>query len=181
MEEFGGSVNVFPLMKSLYRADRRMLQDFGRTITGDNYSSMPKGPILSMTYDFVRGKSASGILQGSWNAAFVTSGNKVTAKGIVDLGPLAPVEVDFLREEARLVKRKMIRGENVARWMHETCPEWQQVPQGTSRPLHIERILRFLPGHEDTDASMIKERMRHGEQLRSADRLSARPLLIAVG
>ena len=178
MDEFGGNVDVFFLMKALYRADRRMLEEFGRPITGDRYSSMPMGPILCETYDLVRGKSDAPGMQDRWNEAFSTNQNTVTPKGEIDRGPLAPVEEGILRDEALLVRQKRDNRESVAEWMHQTCPEWERVPAKTSKPLPIERILRFLPGHEKTNSEWVTAAIAHGGRIRSSDLLSDKPLLL---
>ena len=50
----GGQISVFVLMKMMYAAERHALATWHRPITGDNFWSMAKGPILSRTYDLIK-------------------------------------------------------------------------------------------------------------------------------
>jgi len=179
MEEFGGTIDVYFLMKALYRADRRMLMDFGRTITGDRYSSMPKGPIVSETYDLVRNKFDLPEFQAIWNEAFFTTAHTIQPRGIIDLGPLSPVEEDFLRFEAREVKAKRDNGENVADWMHKTCPEWERVDKGTSKPLKVSRIVEHLNPAPSLPAAEIEARLKQGRRILDKGKFSTKPLLLS--
>ena len=43
------------LMKMLYMADRRSLEQIETTITGDRYVSMEFGPVLSNVYNLIEG------------------------------------------------------------------------------------------------------------------------------
>jgi len=52
-----GEVDVFLSLKMLYLADKEALIKWGKTITGDSFSSLPKGPILSKTYDLFKGSA----------------------------------------------------------------------------------------------------------------------------
>jgi uncharacterized phage-associated protein len=43
------------LLKLLYIADREMIQERARPITGDSVAAMDHGPVLSNTYDLIKG------------------------------------------------------------------------------------------------------------------------------
>lgn len=52
----GGEMNYMKLIKLLYFADRRALQEWERPITQDFYYSMKDGQVLSTVLDFVRNR-----------------------------------------------------------------------------------------------------------------------------
>jgi len=52
-EKMSGSTK-HQLSKMLYFADKFHLKEFGRTITGDNYTKMEYGPVPSETYNHLR-------------------------------------------------------------------------------------------------------------------------------
>lgn len=175
-DELGGSVQVFPLMKALYISDRQMIADYGRPITGDTYSSMPLGPILSETYNFVGGKSVFKDLQARWNEAFKKEGFSVRPKQKINTGSLAPVEEKILRENARLINGIMKTG-NLADWMHENCPEWEKVPKGSSKALPIERVVRFSMQVSADDARKIGNSINAAIHQRAQSKLAVPSLL----
>ena len=49
----GGRLPLLKLMKLMYLAERESLRVHGEPITGDKLVSLPHGPVLSMTYDFM--------------------------------------------------------------------------------------------------------------------------------
>ena len=50
-----GKLEVLKLMKLMYLAERESFARFGEGLTGDALVSMPYGPVLSMTLDFING------------------------------------------------------------------------------------------------------------------------------
>lgn len=59
----GNCMNDVKLMKLLYLSERESVKRYGVPISQDSFASMKKGPVLSKTYDFMKGK-VSGDL---WN------------------------------------------------------------------------------------------------------------------
>ena len=51
----GGKMSHLKLLKLMYMVDREALRRLGRSVSFDNYSSMEHGPILSTTYDRIKG------------------------------------------------------------------------------------------------------------------------------
>src|ERR1017187_2676143 len=50
----GGKISIFVLLKMMYAAEREALTTWHRPITGDSFCSMPKGPVLSRTYNLIK-------------------------------------------------------------------------------------------------------------------------------
>lgn len=51
----GRQMNYTKLLKLLYLADRAMLQQKGRSITGDHVVAMPNGPVVDTLYGLIKG------------------------------------------------------------------------------------------------------------------------------
>ena len=54
MDREGGQLDMFLGLKMLYLADKEALIRWGKTITGDSFVSMPKGPVLSIVYNLFK-------------------------------------------------------------------------------------------------------------------------------
>lgn len=56
LKQHAGRMSRLRLLKLLYIADRETLQETGRPITGDRVAAMKNGPVLSRTYDLIKGE-----------------------------------------------------------------------------------------------------------------------------
>lgn len=151
-DELGGEVGRLDLMKILFSADRVMLEKRERTITGDWYFSLPKGPILSYTLNLAQGKCKGG-LQEEWDCAFEKLDHAVKSRpGVrVNTDCLSDEEENILREQSRELMEEKRRFMNrygdaagAAKWidqLHERWGEWSD-PGKSSKPLPIEDVLR---------------------------------------
>ena len=54
----GDRMERIRLLKLLYIADRELLAETGRTITGDRVVAMDHGPVLSQVYDLIKGQAS---------------------------------------------------------------------------------------------------------------------------
>lgn len=52
----GGLINILRATKLVYLADRLSMEKRDHAITGDNYVSMPFGPVNTNTYDYMNGR-----------------------------------------------------------------------------------------------------------------------------
>ena len=55
LSKFNNRISKLKLMKLMYIADRESFRICGEPITYDAYCSMPHGPVLSKTYDIMKG------------------------------------------------------------------------------------------------------------------------------
>lgn len=139
MKREGGEMDMFLALKMLYLADKEALINWGKPITGDSFVSLPKGPALSEIYDLFKG-TARRDHQQEWNTF-------VSEKVNHSIHLLKPVDIDILSErEMEILEsaRKTINSFapwEVAKWLHETCPEWKD-PNGSSIPIDPNTILR---------------------------------------
>ena len=148
-----GELNVFLALKTLYVADKDALIQWGKTITGDSFVSMDKGPVLSTTYNLFKGTGPESE-QALWNAHISERMNHVVRLlHDVDLSILSEREIEAL-ESARLQIKSMPPW-RVARWLHDNCPEWQD-PRGSSIPIDPSNILRNA-GKSEEEIRQIEE------------------------
>jgi hypothetical protein len=153
MENEGGQLDMFLGLKMLYLADKDALIRWGKTITGDSFVSMPKGPVLSEVYNLFKGVAPAAD-QKEWDAFFSERVNhSIHMLQPANKGLLSEREMQVL-EEARKQINKFAPWE-VARWLHDTCPEWED-PHGSSIPIDPNLILR-IAGRTEEEIQTIEE------------------------
>ena len=96
--------NMYNVLKCLYYADRKHLQEYGRQICGDTFYALAHGPVPSAAYEIV--KYANG--RAKWDLQFpevfeLLEGNDVylSARGAVDTDLLSRSDMACLFEAAR--------------------------------------------------------------------------------
>ena len=153
MERNQGDLDMFLGTKSLYLADKKLLNERGKTITGDSFRSLPKGPVLSMVYKLFKG-TAPRELQTEWDGHFSERVNhSIHALKKIETGALSEMEREALA--AAQDEIRSVAPWEIADWLHNTCPEWQD-PDGKSLPIRPETILRNA-GRTDTEIAQIGE------------------------
>lgn len=139
----GGRINVLKLIKLIYLADRKHLEDFDWPILNDKYVSMAHGPVNSIAFDYINGCQLE---RDSWELF-------VTDRDHYDVGvareDISDDELDEL-SKAELKTLNQVWGEfggmtkyQIRDWTHDNLPEWED-PEGSSSPIPYERILKFL-------------------------------------
>ena len=61
----GGRLPLLKLVKLMYLAERLSLKTYGEPLTGDSLVSMDHGPVLSRTYDQMKGSVRC--VEGGWD------------------------------------------------------------------------------------------------------------------
>jgi hypothetical protein len=139
-----GALNVLPLVKALYHANRASLVRYGRSITGDRLISMKSGPNVSETYDLINGTPhAKPEHLVKWQKYIARKHN--TMQLIPDANP----NIDCLSgREMRLLDDALavvcaVKG-RIDEWSHRYFPEWEK-PTGLSQSTTIDpkRILEI--------------------------------------
>lgn len=133
------------LLKLLYVADRECIQETGLPITGDDPYAMRRGPVLSITYDLLKGNAYSGAAaQGMplWKQWLRTVAD-YDVELIADPGfrKLSRYEIAKLKEVAtRYADRDHW---DIIDELHKTLPEWIETYRndGSSHPISIEKLL----------------------------------------
>jgi len=147
------SMSRLRLLKLLYIADRESLRDTGRPITGDRAVAMKHGPVLSETYDLIKGEH---VRAAEWDEWFETAGYDVRLAKDPGVGRLSKYEIAKLQEVARRFEYEWDWA--LAEATHE-FPEWKRNDPGdSSRPIPFEHILKAV-GRED-EIQAIREEAR---------------------
>jgi len=136
----GGVLNYTKLIKLLYLTDREALSRWERPLTGDSYVAMPRGPVLSKTYDlidypiFLDTKSYwhEFIGKSAYDVSLITEPND---------DELSKREIDLIDEIYQKYKDKTW-GQMID-ICHDCCHEWEH-PGDNSIPIMIEDILKEL-------------------------------------
>ncbi len=106
------------LLKLLYIVDRELLAAKGRTLTGDRAVAMNYGPVLSHTYNLVKGDEQS---PDDWNKYIRTVNKKVVLMGDPGRGELSKREIDKLEEVSNRFSKISTSG--LSAYTHEFS-EW---------------------------------------------------------
>ena len=152
----GGQLPLIKLMKLLYMAERKSLQQFGMPITGDKLVSMPNGPVLSKTYDHMNGAALSE--PGGWDSWISDRAEHMVA--LLDPSMIRSPEQDLLQlSDSDLEMLEAVWQEfghwdrwRLVKYTHDSLPEWED-PQGSSQAITYEKLFNVLGfGKEQADA-----------------------------
>lgn len=141
LAKLGGRAKYLKLIKLLYLAEREAMAKWGDSISGDNFVSMPHGPVLSQTYDLIKGS----VERGAWDHLI-----KDEADYMVSLRQ--PIDLDDLDELSRseiailqsIYEQYGHMGQYDLRdYTHDHCAEWED-PKGSSIPIPVERIFAAM-------------------------------------
>lgn len=146
----GGEINILKVTKLVYLADRLSMEKREHPITGDNFVSMPFGPVNSFTYSYMKG--AAPVRRAAW-AEFVGEERwhrLPLARPIAedDLDELSVSDMKILESVWDLFKD--VDRFDLAEFTHRFCPEWRD-PNGSSVPIDFATIFRTLGKDEPID------------------------------
>lgn len=113
-------------------------------ITGDNFVSMPFGPVNTYTYSYMKGEAP--VRTGGWSE-FVGSEVRhmlpaVRSLTVDDLDELSRGDIRILEETWESFK-DISDQFDLADWTHEHCPEWRD-PNGSSIPIDFATVFQRL-------------------------------------
>jgi uncharacterized phage-associated protein len=91
----GDQMEPIRLLKLLYIADRELLAETGRTITGDRAVAMDHGPVLTQIDNLIKGEATRA---GEWNQHIHTIGHRLELKRDPGRGELSRGEIQKLNE-----------------------------------------------------------------------------------
>jgi uncharacterized phage-associated protein len=160
------SLPYIKLIKLLYLSERAAVSRWGTSMSGDNFVSMPHGPVLSQTYDLIQSGGNDGwssYIKGQSN--YCVGLEKMTLERD-DLDELSDAELKILRN----VNEKFGGMDQWAlvKFTHDNCPEWID-PKGSSNPITIDNLIDSLSVEEGQKKALhvLHEEVRSLEQARS--------------
>ncbi|MBY9067772.1 SocA family protein [Hyphomonas sp. WL0036] len=137
----GGKINVLKLVKLMYLSDRLSMERSGSPVVYDKFVSMKFGPVVSETYNLIKGETES----EQWDDLIVD-----LEKHTVGLArKLTDDDSDQLsRFEERILEEVWATFGDMDRFKlaeltHKICPEWED-PGDSSKEIPRERIFKFL-------------------------------------
>jgi uncharacterized phage-associated protein len=132
-----GQMGYMRLLKLLYIADRELLAETGRPLTGDRVIAMKHGPVLSRVFDLIKGQTAQA---DEWSNYLHTEGYKVLLKQKPGRGKLSKREVQKLNCLSE--RFRQLEDFELSDLTHQ-FPEWQgHYHEGTALPIPWEDVLR---------------------------------------
>lgn len=141
LKQHAGRMSRLRLLKMLVIADREALAATLEPITADRVTAMDHGPVLSQTYNMLKGMSSDSSL---WDQ-YISQEGPQDHRLICDpgVGSLSRYEIDKLIEICDRFRNK--NDYDLANYTHE-FQEWQKnkPPEGSSRPIPLEDILEAL-------------------------------------
>jgi Protein of unknown function (DUF4065) len=158
------NLTIFVLLKMMYAAERDALANWQRPIAGDSFASLPKGPILSRTYDLIKsGVANTNSDMVKWSKYFSPrcgrGNNQIKLIAEPDLSVLSQLENESLEraisEVAALIKQHGL----IAEELHKKWPEWQD-PSKYGRgaiPLSLHEVLSEVIDDESEIERIILE------------------------
>ena len=163
-----GRMNYLKLMKLLYLADRASMKRNGHPISGDRYVSMDHGPVLSQTFNLIKG--AVQFSERGWNhwiadrADYDVSLKRKVHREMLDELSETDLEVlgDVHSKFGRMGPGKLVD------YTHRYCREWED-PNGSSIQISYENVFKAL-GRTSAEAKKLGARV---EQQRHIDKLFA--------
>lgn len=152
----GGRMAYIKLLKLLYLAERKAMAKWGESISGDNFVSMPHGPVLSQTYDLIRGNPSASEM--GWNHWIKDESNYEVSLTHADferddLDELSDAEIAILDEI--FIEYGHMRRFEIVDFTHNHCSEWED-PRGSSFPIRPESIFRAMGKNEDEVRKLIE-------------------------
>ena len=163
IQKSGGPVDYLRISKLIYLADRESISKRGVPIVGGRYFSMRKGPTISEFMDFVGTRSAPG-----WRRMISSRyGHEIRLAGAPEFGALSASELEILDEVvSRHAKRTT---EELVKWCHDNCPEYEEVEHARRKPITVESILRAA----GKGAAAVRNTVERAEATEELDELLA--------
>jgi hypothetical protein len=158
----GGKINVLRATKLVYLADRLSIERRDYAITGDNYVSMPFGPVNTNTYDYMKGAASRGMAEWSAFVGKRVENDLPLAEGVTAeaLDELSRSDIAIL--EDTWAKFSDIEKYKLAEWTHQFCPEWKN-PGDSSSPIEFATVYSKLG---KADPAGMEEEINAERQLR---------------
>jgi uncharacterized phage-associated protein len=153
----GGPMEHVKLMKLMYLADRDSLDKYWLPISYDEYYSMVKGPVLSMTLNLMS-DNCDAESQGEWGKWIsdkedfrVSLRHKMTAPG--DLDELVGEEISIMEN---VFDRFGHQGTRALVDHTHTLKEWTEPPAGGRLPIDLRSIFEALGKPADEIESKLR-------------------------
>lgn len=141
LKRAGNTMSYFKLIKLMYIAERTALLQWGRSITFDRFVSMPRGPVLSRTYDLIMEEPLPN--DESIFHKCISPPNEYKVALIEN--PFPDKESPLSLSEIDLIDQVYDNYGDMDKWkvgeVTHDFPEWED-PDGSSQTIQIETIFQ---------------------------------------
>ena len=143
--------DLFHIVKTLYYADKKHLEHYGRLITGDYYVAMEDGPVPSGAYDLI--KSVRGdeftyefkIIDAHPENAIVVNGNDIEPKRKANLDFFSESDIECLDDAVKIYAN--MDGKQLWKLVHEE-KSYNQTER--NKPIALNKIIGLdVPNGKD--------------------------------
>lgn len=126
----GGAINYMKALKLIWLSDRYHLRNHGRTITGDKYYALKKGPVASFTKDIIINKHISQE-QSEYSTSFVSvNGYSLSSNSEPNTKVFSQKEVEVINTVYENYKN--MSEFEISEFSHN-FPEWKQYEEKIKR------------------------------------------------
>lgn len=160
IQKSGGTIEYLRLIKLAYLTDRTSIVKRGIPIVGGKYFSMRKGPTISELMDFVNARNAP-----EWKSLISPlKWHDLTLTGSPSLDSLSESELEII--DSVVAQHASKTTEELTKWCHDNCPEFETVHFFGRKEISIENILSSENVPSEQAANVVSE-------LRSLEKLDA--------
>ncbi len=94
-----GKINVMKTLKLIWIADRYHIRRYGRTITGDSYFALERGPIASTVKDLMTNRSIVAAQEKEYAASYIEPLGQYQVKsvGAIDINVFSDSDIEALK------------------------------------------------------------------------------------
>ncbi|MBN8691251.1 MAG: SocA family protein [Armatimonadetes bacterium] len=161
----GGKMEYLKLLKLMYLCERESLKAISTSITGDNFVSMKHGPVMSGTYDLIKG-NWEWFEHDTWEKSIHRDKYIVSVVSDIDVSVyLSPFEIEIATDIWN--RFKSVDKWEIVKWMHDTFPEWRETNSRIA--INLEDIYKAV-GVSDED---VARRLHFIQGLSAFERLLA--------
>ena len=154
LQRDGGKTHYIKLLKLLYIADRKSLEETGFPITFDTYVSMKYGPVLSTTYDLIKDTSFN---HGDYWHEYISQ-----PKDYVVRLNQSPSVTALSEVEIRILNQTFDEYGKIPRFdlvdISHQFPEFHEPPKGSTLPITYRDIFHAL-GEDEIEISRIENEL----------------------
>lgn len=163
--------NFTKIIKLLYLADRKSLEESGYSITEDSYVSMKNGPVLSGLYDLIKNRYKDKAVQYYWNSKFATENyDLLQICSFISTGELSKSDMDILDSVDK--RFHFVPYPRMIDFVHDprNCPEWKDTQ--SSIFLSESEILSHLGFSKEEIEYLEDEKKSYAAEKRMLDSIS---------
>lgn len=166
----GGTLPLIKLMKLMYLAERLSFKRYGEALTGDQLVSMEHGPVLSRTYNHIKGARTA--VAGGWDTWVADRAGHAVALRDASMVRSPEQDLTYLSDsDLEVLGEIWTQFGHWDKWAlrdhtHDQCPEWKD-PEGSSIPIAYVDLFTAL-GYTEAEAAELDERLKTQARLKSA-------------